>query len=193
MKTNDRDRKLNRDDKNRNHNGHHNDHHHHNIDKATISRSLDSQNESHFMDQLTIAATESGHRLNAYLMKLSTTFHRDLRSTCDTFELLMHHFDNDDVVDDDEGSCSSSGKEGLVCGNVDDSCTNKTSPPLRILENPDALVRLHEYLFVVRFLLIQTSASLLTTMDNIVIIKASADAYKKDKQKEDSLFRKKIF
>ena len=197
MKTN--DRKLNRDDKYHNHNdndhhshnGHHNDHH--NYDKAVIGGSFDIQNESHFMDQLTIAATESGHRLNAYLMKLSTAFHRDLRSTCDTFELLMHHFDNDDVVDDEDGSCSSSGKEGPMCGNVDDSCANKSSPSQRILENPDALVRLHEYLVVVRFLLIQTSASLLTTMDNIVIIKASADAYKKDKQKEDSLFSKKIF
>ena len=196
MKKNDRDRlKLNRDDKNRNHNGHHNDHHHHNIDKATISRSLDSQNESHFMDQLTIAATESGHRLNAYLMKLSTAFHRDLRSTCDTFELLMRHYD------DEKTNCCGGGEWGIgnnpMTTNAGSSHTNKSSScpfpssssqSQRILENPQSLERLHEYLIVVRLLLIQTSASLLTTMDNIVIIKASADAYKKDNQKKKNLY-----
>ena len=147
------------------------------------------------MDQLTITATQSSDRLNAYLMRLSSAFHRDLRSTCDTFALLMQHFDSNDAFDeDDDDDCGSIGKSGPVGGNTGYSRAHKSQPPpLRLLENPDSLGRLHEYLIVVRFLLIQTSASLLTTMDNIVIMKASADAHRKEKQNEAALFNKKIF
>ena len=180
-------KKLKRDGSNHNHNHNHNH-------KLTIGRSLDAPNGTEFMDQLTMAATQSGHRLNAYLMRLSTAFHRDLRSTCDTFELLMRHFENDDFGDDDDDndSCCSAGGGGKANGHADYTRTHK-SQSQRILENPDSLGRLHEYLIVVRFLLIQTSASLLTTMDNIVIIKAAADGYKKDKQHEAKLLSKKVF
>ena len=151
----------------------------HNHNKLPIGLSLAAPNGTDFMDQLTMAATQSGHRLNAYLMRLSTAFHRDLRSTCDTFELLMHHFDND------EGCCGSMENGGLVTANGGHSCTNKSqSQSQRLLENPQSLALLHEYLVVVRLLLIQTSASLLTTMDNIVIIKAAADAYQKNKKQK---------
>ena len=142
-----------------------NSHNHTITNKLSHGRSIDVPNETHFMDQLTIAATQSGHRLTAYLMRLLSAFHRDLRSTCDTFELLMHHYNDDDFGDYDEGG-------------------QPPSQPQRLLENPDKLARLHEYLIVVRLLLIQTSASLLTTMDNIVIIKASADAYQQNKNEK---------
>ena len=183
-------------------NHHHNDNNNHNYNnnnKLSMSRSLAHvPHETNFMDQLTIAATQAGHRLNAYLLKLSTAFHRDLRSTCDTFELLMRHYD------DEKSNCGGGGEWGIgnhpMTTNAGSSHTNKSSSscPLpfpssqsqsqRILENPQSLERLHEYLIVVRLLLIQTSASLLTTMDNIVIIKASADAYKKDNQKKKNLY-----
>ena len=160
-----------------------------------MGRSLGhAPHETNFMDQLTITATQAGHRLNAYLLKLSTAFHRDLRSTCDTFELLMRHYD------DEKNNCGG-GEWGVgnhpMTTNAGSSHTNKSSScpcpfpssqSQRILENPQSLERLHEYLIVVRLLLIQTSASLLTTMDNIVIIKASADAYKKDNQKKKNLY-----
>ena len=133
--------------------------------KLSLGRSLDVPNETHFMDQLTIAATQSGHRLTAYLMRLLSAFHRDMRSTCDTFELLMHHYNDDDFGDYDE--------EG-----------QPPSQPQRLLENPDKLARLHENLIMVRFLLIQAGASLLTAMDNIVVIKATADAYQQNKNEK---------
>jgi hypothetical protein len=145
---------------------------------------LDVPNETGFMDEATIAATQSGHRLKAYLLRLTSAFHRDLRSTCDTFELLMHHyFDSCEFGDEGNDISDVRGKGGI-------GTKKSSSPSLRLLENPDSLARLHEYLIVVRFLLIQTNASLLTTMDNIVIIKASADAYKQDKQEEASRVRK---
>ena len=175
-----------------NHNNH--NYSNNNNNKFSMGRSLHDTHETNIMDQLTIAATQAGHRLNAYLLKLSTAFHRDLRSTCDTFELLMRHYD-------DENSNCGGGEWGIgnhpMTTNAGSSHTNKSSScpcpfpssqSQRILENPQSLERLHEYLIVVRLLLIQTSASLLTTMDNIVIIKASADAYKKDNQKKKNLY-----
>ena len=77
---------------------------------------------------------------------------------------------------------------GLVTANGGHSCTNKSqSQSQRLLENPQRLARLHECLVVVRRLLIQSSASLLTTMDNIVIIKASGDAYQESKQQKKNI------
>ena len=143
------------------------------------------QHETDFMDQLTIAAIQSGHRLNAYLMKLSTAFHHDLRSTCDTFELLMRHYDDEKGCGGELGIANPMTTVTITAGYCH---TNKSpsssSQSQRLLKNPQSLERLHEYLIVVRQLLIQTNSSLLTTMDNIVIIKASADAYQKNKQKK---------
>ena len=162
-----------------------NSHNHTITNKLSHGRSIDVPNETHFMDQLTIAATQSGHRLTAYLMRLLSAFHRDMRSTCDTFELLMHHYNNDDFGDEKEDGNVSVGKAGPVMGNAGYSHTHKSeAKSQRLLENLDKLARLHEYLVVVRLLLVQTGASLLTTMDNIVIIKASADAYQRNKNEK---------
>ena len=172
---------------NNHHNNHRNDYNH-SDNKLPMDRSIYIPQKYDFMDQLTITATQSGHRLNAYLLKLLTVFHHDLRSTSDTFELLMRYYD------DENGCCGGLGLRDPTMTNASHPHTNKSSSPLpsspssqRILENPQRLERLHEYLIVVRFLLIQTSASLLTTMDNIVIIKASADAYQKSKENKNHL------
>jgi hypothetical protein len=99
---------------------------------------------------------KTNDRLNNYVHELTIAMYRDMRSTCDIFELLICN------LNDDWG-------EG----------------PYALLEDQHRLAFLQEYLSVIRVLMVQSSASLLATIDNVAAIRVGADLYQKMMKKKN--------
>ena len=115
--------------------------------------------------ELLLDSGDGNDHLHVFLTKLFALFYRDMRCTCHTFEFLLSHLDPDDAAAESEGG----GLHGATLARK----------KVRLMDDPARLGSLEEYLSVVRLLLVQTSASLLTAIDNVLVIKGAADAHHK--------------
>ena len=114
---------------------------------------------------LLLGKGDGNDHLHVYLTKLFALFYSDMRCTTNTFEFLLSHLDAEDTAGVEAGA----GPRGAA------SALNKK----RVMEDPARLGSLEEYLSVVRLLLVQTSASLLTAIDNVLVVKGAADMHQK--------------